>query len=102
MQELKLWQAVLAQAAHDYQLPLTKLIAGQKRGQKTRKLVAIPEHNDAQRWFRSQSTEPGSCQWICGLLNLEPSWLTNRLDSAQNAVNQMIDVAAMNSSRPNV
>ncbi len=38
------------------------------------------DYRSLKRWFHCSAMEPGSFQWICSLVNIDPLWALNRLE----------------------
>ncbi|MBF0214532.1 MAG: hypothetical protein HQM00_13390, partial [Magnetococcales bacterium] len=38
------------------------------------------DYRTLRKWFHSSSMEPGSFNWICSLVNIDPKWALNRLE----------------------
>ena len=38
------------------------------------------DYRTLKKWFHSTSMEPGSFNWICSLVNIDPKWALNRLE----------------------
>lgn len=71
-----LWMAVMDRAVRD-------LIALERYRQDP-KVMEDPvfryDYRTLKRWFHSSSMEPGSFNWICSLVSIDPKWALKRLD----------------------
>ncbi len=71
-----LWMAVMDRAVRD-------LVALEKYRQDPAVMedpVFRYDYRTLKKWFRSSSMEPGSFNWICSLVNIDPKWALNRLE----------------------
>ena len=71
-----LWMAVMDRAVRD-------LVALEKYRQDPA-VMEDPgfryDYRTLKKWFHSSSMEPGSFNWICSLVNIDPKWALNRLE----------------------
>ncbi|MBF0612657.1 MAG: hypothetical protein G8345_02985 [Magnetococcales bacterium] len=71
-----LWMAVMDRAVRD-------LIALERYRQDP-KVMEDPvfryDYRTLKRWFHSSSMEPGSFNWICSLVSIDPKWALKRLE----------------------
>lgn len=71
-----LWMAVMDRAVRD-------LIALERYRQDP-KVMEDPvfryDYRTLRRWFHSSSMEPGSFNWICSLVSIDPKWALKRLE----------------------
>lgn len=71
-----LWMAVMDRAVRD-------LVALEKYRQDPAVMedpVFRYDYRTLKKWFHSSSMEPGSFNWICSLVNIDPKWALNRLE----------------------
>jgi hypothetical protein len=71
-----LWMAVMDRAVRD-------LVALEKY-RKDPKVMDDPvfryDYRTLKKWFQSASMEPGSFNWICSLVSIDPKWALKRLE----------------------
>ncbi|MBF0142480.1 MAG: hypothetical protein HQL57_00700 [Magnetococcales bacterium] len=70
-----LWMAVMDRAVRD-------LVALERYRQDPTVMedpVFRYDYRNLKKWFHSASMEPGSFNWICSLVNIDPKWALNRL-----------------------
>lgn len=71
-----LWMAVMDRAVRD-------LVALERYRQDPAVMedpVFRYDYRTLRKWFHSPSMEPGSFNWICSLVNIDPKWALNRLE----------------------
>ncbi|MBF0627701.1 MAG: hypothetical protein HQL91_05710 [Magnetococcales bacterium] len=71
-----LWMAVMDRAVRD-------LVALERYRQDPAVMedpVFRYDYRTLRKWFHSSSMEPGSFNWICSLVNIDPKWALNRLE----------------------
>lgn len=71
-----LWMAVMDRAVRD-------LVALERYRQDPTVMedpVFRYDYRTLRKWFHSSSMEPGSFNWICSLVNIDPKWALNRLE----------------------
>ena len=71
-----LWMAVMDRAVRD-------LVALEKYRQDPAVMedpVFRYDYRTLKKWFHSSSMEPGSFNWICSLVNIDPKWALNQLE----------------------
>ncbi|MBF0448329.1 MAG: hypothetical protein HQL67_09030 [Magnetococcales bacterium] len=71
-----MWMAVMDRAVRD-------LVALEKYRQDPAVMedpVFRYDYRTLKKWFHSSSMEPGSFNWICSLVNIDPKWALNRLE----------------------
>ena len=39
------------------------------------------DYRTLKKWFHSSSMEPGAFNWICSLVNIDPSWALDKLQN---------------------
>ncbi|ABK46060.1 hypothetical protein Mmc1_3575 [Magnetococcus marinus MC-1] len=71
-----LWMAVMDRAVRD--------LVALERYRKDPAVVDDPvfryDYRTLKKWFHSTSMEPGSFNWICSLVNIDPKWALRRLE----------------------
>lgn len=71
-----LWMAVLDRAVRD--------LVALERYKQDPKVMEDPvfryDYRTLKKWFHSVSMEPGSFNWICSLVSIDPKWALKRLD----------------------
>lgn len=71
-----LWMAVMDRAVRD--------LVALERYRKDLKVMDDPvfryDYRTLRRWFHSPSMEPGSFNWICSLVSIDPRWALRRLE----------------------
>ncbi|MBF0310232.1 MAG: hypothetical protein HQL56_11965 [Magnetococcales bacterium] len=71
-----LWMAVMDRAVRD-------LVALERYRQDPSVMddpVFRYDYRTLKKWFHSVSMEPGSFNWICSLVNIDPKWALRRLE----------------------
>ncbi|MBF0158394.1 MAG: hypothetical protein HQL58_02615 [Magnetococcales bacterium] len=71
-----LWMAVMDRAVRD-------LVALERYRQDPAVLddpVFRYDYRTLRKWFHASSMEPGSFNWICSLVNIDPKWALRRLE----------------------
>ncbi len=75
--ETHMWMAVMDRAVRD-------LVALEKLRNNNPEVLDDPvfkyDYRTVKKWFYSSSMEPGNFDWICSLVNIDPSWALNRLE----------------------
>lgn len=71
-----LWMAVLDRAVRD--------LVALERYKQDPKVMEDPvfryDYRTLKKWFHSISMEPGSFNWICSLVSIDPKWALKRLE----------------------
>lgn len=71
-----LWMAVMDRAVRD--------LVALERYKQDPKVMEDPvfryDYRTLKRWFLSSSMEPGSFNWICSLVSIDPKWALRRLE----------------------
>ncbi|MBF0401006.1 MAG: hypothetical protein HQL90_09590 [Magnetococcales bacterium] len=71
-----LWMAVMDRAVRD--------LVALERYRQDPAIMEDPvfryDYRTLKKWFHSTSMEPGSFNWICSLVNIDPKWALNRLE----------------------
>ncbi len=71
-----LWMAVMDRAVRD--------LVALERYRQDPSVMEDPvfryDYRTLRKWFHSSSMEPGSFNWICSLVNIDPKWALNRLE----------------------
>ena len=71
-----LWMAVMDRAVRD--------LVALERYRQDPAIMEDPvfryDYRTLKKWFHSVSMEPGSFNWICSLVNIDPKWALNRLE----------------------
>jgi hypothetical protein len=72
-----LWMAVMDRAVRD-------LVALERIRKETPEVIDDPvfryDYRSVKKWFYSSSMEPGNFNWICSLVDIDPSWALARLE----------------------
>ncbi len=72
-----LWMAVMDRAVRD-------LVALERFRREDPQVLEDPvfryDYRTLKKWFYSHSMEPGNFNWICSLVNIDPSWALARLE----------------------
>lgn len=75
-----LWMAVMDRAVRD--------LVALERYRQDPKVMEDPvfryDYRTLKRWFHSTSMEPGSFNWICSLVSIDPKWALKRLEERLN------------------
>lgn len=74
--DITLWLTVMDRAVRD-------LVALERFRQDPSVLedpVFVYDYRTLKEWFRSSSMEPGSFQWICSLVAIDPMWALQKLE----------------------
>lgn len=72
----KLAMGILIQAVRD-------LLSGDRTGRQCREWC-----EDARSWFYSPDEYPGSFEWVCGVLQIDPDWFRRNLPSPRTEEEQ--------------
>ena len=76
--ETHLWMAVMDRAVRD-------LVALEKFKSQDPQVLDDPvfryDYRTLKKWFHSSSMEPGAFNWICSLVNIDPSWALDKLQN---------------------
>ena len=71
-----LWMAVMDRAVRD--------LVALERYRQDPSVMEDPvfryDYRTLKKWFHSTSMEPGSFNWICSLVNIDPKWALHRLE----------------------
>lgn len=71
-----LWMAVMDRAVRD--------LVALERYRQDPKVIDDPvfryDYRTLKKWFHSSSMEPGSFNWICSLVSIDPKWALKRLE----------------------
>ncbi|MBF0623812.1 MAG: hypothetical protein HQL82_03290 [Magnetococcales bacterium] len=71
-----LWMAVMDRAVRD--------LVALERYRQDPSVMEDPvfryDYRTLKKWFHSSSMEPGSFNWICSLVNIDPKWALRRLE----------------------
>ncbi|MBF0446724.1 MAG: hypothetical protein HQL67_00840 [Magnetococcales bacterium] len=76
-----LWMAVMDRAVRD-------LVALERFKKENSEILEDPvfryDYSTLKKWFYSKSMEPGAFNWICSLVNIDPSWALAQLEKRLN------------------
>jgi hypothetical protein len=76
--ETLLWMSVMDRAVRD-------LVALENFKKQDPQVLDDPvfryDYRTVKKWFYSSSMEPGAFNWICSLVNIDPSWAIDSLET---------------------